>query len=1330
MQELHREAEHRRRGGAATPPLDIPAAALSSAADASPRHSRAEAEEEGARTTANLDEMLDFYPEPFAAAAAAAASPPTPAPKAMSQRSSSTEGMECWICFDGTATPHNPIVTQRCRCRGSVGFVHQKCIDSWVIHQRNRACQSCGQTYRLVHSEYPPGASLPLEPRERREFLLKFLVKPLLPELSETICCVLLRFVLLPLVFGLVYSMDRLSLLWWLMTSEPGTRTASGGWERPSPALQTPRPSAGFGEPSGTATAAAAPPPPSPPCYTTALLAWADTLIFGFFLCLVMNAVVMGWRKWNHYFRSARKRLLREVARREEEDRARLAAPPPPPPRSLFDTVYPDFGFDQDWGAGAPAYDDGAAAWEDYNADYLRDDHRYTDDAEEDGEDGGDGEGEEVVEEGEYDYEDEMRLAAAVGAARPPMPPLPLPEPDRFHMPYFAQPLDDPGLAAAIEGLEGWRPEWGPVPTDLHDLLLQGAAHRLEQHRQLRPLIPPLDPDRDATHGDADDGLSSDSDSDAASQGESELAYRLSFVDELFDTVEWLRSGAGGGGFRHVLPSVLRQLGCGLVLTLLLRSFWGRVALAVALFGFIAGWRLFHTRQVLAVPKRRFVEVAERVPLLAQDAVRTLFGVYFVDALFFYGALPELGGMVLHYALAPYMDIGFDRGFVAFAQGLTVFKVAIYWVLGAMLVMLLTAVELTVISPLFSNGVELFFVRSYDARWDTVLGYWRCVVTQVFDSEPLRVLRGFLRVAAVELIVLFIFFRMPFWAMLGCRNLIWGDGAPLETGRPLKMPLSLGMAIGYDVNADASYDEWRRTEVLRVLVERVLLPFGVAYAARVRELVAPMFDKRLVASIDPLVLAAVSSTSLTPAARELWEEVWGNMSDRAVFLFHLIDPESARRVAGAAEGFRETLDRVQEPMEWLRAATMEDGLCNTLMALSSPGEWVEKPQRQLPVINLDGVVAPAFIAQAPQTLSTARSHQMVLDAWRRSYQEAASHITHVLRPEALPSMPNFYPEQDTVREEPHTVNAAKCYIAAMQLSYPYLRMGRWRAVAYEWWSMLLLRNSFVNYGVCVLLYTAAFGTALWCFAIFPLQRTQLRLLLPVVRWLGHTVTGMEDYLFDAEQLRAVEGFIEHDGEDELVQPPMADPLGFDRREEYMDPSAIPSHLMLRRIVVAVLFFVVSSVMLWAVPVFWGTVLLCVTTNAITVVLGAICLSFLCWNPSLFSRAVVFGMALTLAVVFLLLILVIAYVRPFVELLWQSYPTLVEETFERHYDVHQMVGPYTAAPTQPGPSSRQRGGYGSDWESVDSDDAAGDAGVGGNGARPGAGREAPEALPVG
>ncbi|ESL09095.1 hypothetical protein TRSC58_03192 [Trypanosoma rangeli SC58] len=58
--------------------------------------------------------------------------------------------IECWICRLGGSTVQNPLITNVCKCRGSVGWVHRDCIDTWVLSQNRLNCPSCGAEYKII----------------------------------------------------------------------------------------------------------------------------------------------------------------------------------------------------------------------------------------------------------------------------------------------------------------------------------------------------------------------------------------------------------------------------------------------------------------------------------------------------------------------------------------------------------------------------------------------------------------------------------------------------------------------------------------------------------------------------------------------------------------------------------------------------------------------------------------------------------------------------------------------------------------------------------------------------------------------------------------------------------------------------------------------------------------------------------------------------------------------------------------------------------------------------------------------------------------------------
>ncbi len=65
------------------------------------------------------------------------------------------EEAECRVCRSG-ATVEKPLYTP-CLCSGSIGLVHQDCLESWLQHSRKDTCEVCSQRYEFL-PEYAPDA--------------------------------------------------------------------------------------------------------------------------------------------------------------------------------------------------------------------------------------------------------------------------------------------------------------------------------------------------------------------------------------------------------------------------------------------------------------------------------------------------------------------------------------------------------------------------------------------------------------------------------------------------------------------------------------------------------------------------------------------------------------------------------------------------------------------------------------------------------------------------------------------------------------------------------------------------------------------------------------------------------------------------------------------------------------------------------------------------------------------------------------------------------------------------------------------------------------------
>lgn len=69
---------------------------------------------------------------------------------------STEEESICRICFEGGSFPDNKLFSP-CLCKGSMKFVHVKCLDAWRLHatssQSYYSCGQCQYRYNLIRTE-------------------------------------------------------------------------------------------------------------------------------------------------------------------------------------------------------------------------------------------------------------------------------------------------------------------------------------------------------------------------------------------------------------------------------------------------------------------------------------------------------------------------------------------------------------------------------------------------------------------------------------------------------------------------------------------------------------------------------------------------------------------------------------------------------------------------------------------------------------------------------------------------------------------------------------------------------------------------------------------------------------------------------------------------------------------------------------------------------------------------------------------------------------------------------------------------------------------------
>lgn len=56
--------------------------------------------------------------------------------------------LECRVCRNGPEPPSRPLYSP-CHCSGSIGLVHQDCLEAWLDHSKKEVCELCGLKYQF-----------------------------------------------------------------------------------------------------------------------------------------------------------------------------------------------------------------------------------------------------------------------------------------------------------------------------------------------------------------------------------------------------------------------------------------------------------------------------------------------------------------------------------------------------------------------------------------------------------------------------------------------------------------------------------------------------------------------------------------------------------------------------------------------------------------------------------------------------------------------------------------------------------------------------------------------------------------------------------------------------------------------------------------------------------------------------------------------------------------------------------------------------------------------------------------------------------------------------
>ena len=102
-----------------------------------------------------MQRSIEYDSRAFATSHMDAHVAPPPTEESGSTNNATDEELECRVCRSG-ATIEKPLYTP-CLCSGSIGLVHQDCLESWLQHSRKDTCEVCSQRYEFL-PEYAPDA--------------------------------------------------------------------------------------------------------------------------------------------------------------------------------------------------------------------------------------------------------------------------------------------------------------------------------------------------------------------------------------------------------------------------------------------------------------------------------------------------------------------------------------------------------------------------------------------------------------------------------------------------------------------------------------------------------------------------------------------------------------------------------------------------------------------------------------------------------------------------------------------------------------------------------------------------------------------------------------------------------------------------------------------------------------------------------------------------------------------------------------------------------------------------------------------------------------------
>ena len=112
--------------------------------------------------------------------------------------------LECRVCRAGPEDSR-PLYTP-CLCSGSIGLVHQDCLEAWLAHSKKDTCELCFSKYQFT-PEYAEGAPTTVPPLMMMKTIFSLLFTGVVPYIIRVIAAIIIWLLCVPIATTSIYCL-------------------------------------------------------------------------------------------------------------------------------------------------------------------------------------------------------------------------------------------------------------------------------------------------------------------------------------------------------------------------------------------------------------------------------------------------------------------------------------------------------------------------------------------------------------------------------------------------------------------------------------------------------------------------------------------------------------------------------------------------------------------------------------------------------------------------------------------------------------------------------------------------------------------------------------------------------------------------------------------------------------------------------------------------------------------------------------------------------------------------------------------------------------------